>query len=99
MILAVDIGNSNIVIGCFDKKDILFVERLSTNHQSTSLEYMVMIKNILELNGLGNAQIDGGIISSVVPPLTVTLKMAMERLGYGEILVVGPGIKLSLIHI
>ncbi len=96
MILAVDIGNSNIVIGCFDKKDILFVERLSTNHQSTSLEYMVMIKNILELNGLGNAQIDGGIISSVVPPLTVTLKMAMERLGYGEILVVGPGIKTGL---
>ncbi len=96
MILAVDIGNSNIVIGCFDKKDILFVERLSTNHQSTSLEYMVMIKNILELNGLGSAQIDGGIISSVVPPLTVTLKMAMERLGYGEILVVGPGIKTGL---
>lgn len=96
MILAVDIGNSNIVIGCFDKKDILFVERLSTNHQSTSLEYMVMIKNILELNGLGSTQIDGGIISSVVPPLTVTLKMAMERLGYGEILVVGPGIKTGL---
>lgn len=96
MILAVDIGNSNIVIGCFDRNEILFVERLSTNHQSTVLEYTVMIKNILELNGLEPAEIDGGIISSVVPPLTNTLKMAMERLGCGEILVVGPGIRTGL---
>ena len=47
MILAVDIGNSNIVIGCFDKHEIMFVERLSTNQQSTQMEYTVMIKNIL----------------------------------------------------
>ena len=52
MILAVDIGNSNIVIGCFNKNEIMFVERLSTNQLSTALEYTVMIKNILELNGL-----------------------------------------------
>jgi type III pantothenate kinase len=96
MILAVDIGNSNIVIGCFDKNEIMFVERLSTNHQSTAMEYTVMIKTILELNGLEPAQIRGGIISSVVPPITETLKAAMERLGCGEILVVGPGIKTGL---
>ena len=46
MILAVDIGNSNIVIGCFDKNEIMFVERLSTNQLSTALEYTVMIKNM-----------------------------------------------------
>ena len=96
MILAIDIGNSNIVIGCFDENDILFVERLSTNHQSTVMEYTVMIKSILELNGLSGEKIDGGIISSVVPPLTNTLKMAMERLGYKDIIVVGPGIKTGL---
>ncbi|MCD7742402.1 MAG: type III pantothenate kinase [Ruminococcus sp.] len=96
MILAVDIGNSNIVIGCFDKNEIMFVERISTNHQSTQMEYTVIIKNILELNGLVGEHIDGGIISSVVPPLTETLKSAMERLGCGEILVVGPGIKTGL---
>ena len=96
MILAVDIGNSNIVIGCFDKNDIMFVERLSTNQLSTALEYTVMIKNILELNGLEPAEIDGGIISSVVPPLTSTLKHAMERLGCGEILTISPGIKTGL---
>ena len=96
MILAVDIGNSNIVIGCFDKNEIMFVERLSTNQLSTALEYTVMIKNILELNGLEPAEIDGGIISSVVPPLTSTLKHAMERLGCGEILTISPGIKTGL---
>lgn len=96
MILAVDIGNSNIVIGCFDKNEIMFVERLSTNQQSTQMEYTVMIKNILELNGLGGEHIDGGIISSVVPPLTEIVKSAMERLGCGDVLVVGPGIKTGL---
>jgi type III pantothenate kinase len=96
MILAVDIGNSNIVIGCFDESEIMFVERLSTNHRSTAMEYTVMIKTILELNGLEPENIDGGIISSVVPPLTATLKSAMERLGCGEILVVGPGIRTGL---
>ena len=96
MILAVDIGNSNIVIGCFDKNDIKFVERLSTNHQSTQMEYTVMIKNILELNGLAGEHITGGIISSVVPPLTDTVKAAMERLGCGRVLTVGPGIKTGL---
>ncbi len=96
MILAVDIGNSNIVIGCFDQNEIMFVERLSTNQQSTQMEYTVMIKNILELNGLGSEHIDGGIISSVVPPLTEIVRSAMERLGCGEVLVVGPGIKTGL---
>ncbi|MCR5121259.1 MAG: type III pantothenate kinase [Ruminococcus sp.] len=96
MILAADIGNSNIVIGCFDNNDIMFVERLSTNHRSTAMEYAVMIKTILELHDLNGERIDGGIISSVVPPLTNTLKMAMERLGCGEILAVGPGIKTGL---
>ena len=79
MILAVDIGNSNIVIGCFDKSEIKFVERLSTNHRSTAMEYTVMIKTILELHDMSGEHIDGGIISSVVPPLTNTLKLAMER--------------------
>ena len=103
MILAVDIGNSNIVIGCFEYgggedsgDDILFIERLSTNHRSTQAEYAVMIKTLLDLHGLSAEGIEGGIISSVVPPLTPVLKAAMERLGCGEILVVGPGIKTGL---
>ena len=45
MVLAVDIGNTNIVMGCFESDRILFVERLSTNQQSTALEYAIMLKN------------------------------------------------------
>ena len=52
MVLAVDIGNSNVVIGCFEGEDIRLLERMSTNRNSTALEYAVLIKTVLELNGL-----------------------------------------------
>ncbi len=96
MVLAIDIGNTNIVIGCFDGEKILFRERLSTNHQSTSLEYCIMLKNIFELNGISHLEFEGGIISSVVPSVTLTVKEAMERLTQKNIMVVGPGIKTGL---
>ena len=49
MVLAIDVGNTNIVIGCFDNNEILFNERISTNHNATDLEYAIQIKNILEI--------------------------------------------------
>ncbi len=96
MILAVDIGNTNVVIGCFKDNKILFRERLSTNPNSTSLEYTVMLKTVFELNGINQLDFQGGIISSVVPSVTLTVKEAMERLTGKEILTVGPGIKTGL---
>lgn len=96
MILAVDIGNSNIVLGCFEGKKIQFIERLSTNQNSTALEYTVLIKNILELNNLSHTSFSGGIISSVVPSVTQTVKEAMIRLTGKQIMVVGPGVKTGL---
>lgn len=96
MVLAIDIGNTNIVVGCFKDNKILFRERLSTNKQSTALEYTVMFKTIFELNGISSFEFKGGIISSVVPPVTLTVKEAMERLTNKEILTVGPGIKTGL---
>ncbi len=96
MVLAVDIGNSNIVLGCFEGETIRFVERLSTNHNATELEYIVHIKTILELNQMRDCEFDGGIISSVVPSVTQTVKQAMQRLTARPIMVVGPGIKTGL---
>ncbi len=96
MILAVDIGNSNIVLGCFEGEQIHFIERLSTNQDSTSLEYTVLIKNILELNHLNHLSFQGGIISSVVPSVTQTIKDAMIRLTQAPVMVVGPGIRTGL---
>lgn len=96
MILAVDIGNSNIVLGCFEDDRILFIERLSTNQHSTALEYTILIKNILELNNLSHRAFEGGIISSVVPSVTHTMQAAMMRLTGRQIMVVGPGIRTGL---
>ncbi len=96
MVLAVDIGNSNIVIGCFEHDEILFIERLSTNQQCTSLEYVISVRTILEINGLKSDKIEGCIISSVVPAVTETMKSALERLTNTKVMIVGPGIKTGL---
>lgn len=96
MILAVDIGNSNIVIGCFEADNIRLLERMSTNRNSTALEYAVLIKTVLELNGLDKATFEGGIISSVVPAVTNMVKAAIEKLTGKPSLVVGPGLKTGL---
>lgn len=96
MILAIDIGNSNIVIGCCNNNKILFIERLSTNHSATELEYAISFKNVLELYGIQSENINGGIISSVVPSLTNIIKGAMSKIINTDIMVVGPGIKTGL---
>lgn len=96
MVLAVDIGNSNIVLGCFEDDSIKFVERFSTDRSSTVMEYTVLIKAILELHGLDGCTFEGGIISSVVPSLTNTLSDAVERLTGRRIMAVGPGVKTGL---
>ena len=96
MILAIDIGNSNIVIGCCEDDKISFVERLSTNHIATELEYAIAFKNVLEMYDIHSSDIDGGIISSVVPSLTNVIKGAMSKIVDSDIMVVGPGIKTGL---
>lgn len=96
MVLAVDIGNSNIVLGCFEGGKIQFTERLSTNRNSTALEYTVLIKTILELHNLSDYEFEGGIISSVVPSVTNMVKEAVIKLTGKSVMVVGPGIKTGL---
>ena len=63
MILAIDMGNTNIVIGCIDSEQTYFVERVTTNHDKTGTEYAINIKNILEIHQIDPAQIDGAILS------------------------------------
>lgn len=76
MILAIDIGNTNIVIGCIKDNQILFVERLYTDVKKSVLEYAISVKNVLEIYGVDRKEIEGGIISSVVPPMTGTIYSA-----------------------
>ena len=96
MVLAIDIGNTNIVIGCFEGEDILFLERLSTNHTATVLEYAATIKTAFDMYGISPKSITGAIISSVVPSVTSTVKNAIERYLSITALVIGPGIKTGL---
>lgn len=96
MILAIDVGNTNIVIGCIDKEKCHFIERLSTVRIKTELEYAIDIKSVLDIYHVCPEEIEGGIISSVVPQITINIKLAAEKILKKEILVIGSGIKTGL---
>ncbi len=96
MILAVDIGNTNIVIGSIENNKIYFVERISTNISKTELEYVVEFKTLLDLYQIKVKNITGCIIASVVPPLNNVVKNAMQKLFHISPLLVGPGVKTGL---
>lgn len=96
MILAVDIGNTNIVIGCIEQEKVYFVERVSTDISKTELEYVVQFKTLLDLYQIRVEDITGSIIASVVPPLNNIIKSAMEKLLHKLPLIVGPGVKTGL---
>lgn len=95
MLLAIDIGNTNIVIGCIDG-DRHFVERLSTDISKTELEYAMGFKTVLELYGIEVSDIDGAIISCVVPPLVNIVREAVHKIIGRLPVVVGPGLKTGL---
>lgn len=96
MVFAVDIGNTNIVIGCFSDNKISFVERVSTKADSTVLEYAITFKNIIEFYGINKENIDGAIISSVVPSVTSTVHSAVKKAMGVDALVIGPGLKTGV---
>ena len=96
MILAVDIGNSNIVIGGIEEMEILFEARLRTDSTKTSDEYCIDLKMILEVYGVQSSQVEGAIISSVVPQVMNSMKTALKKLTGHTALVVGPGLKTGL---
>ena len=96
MILAIDIGNTNIVIGCIREDKTYFIERISTVRTKTELEYAVDIKTVLDIYGIDKKDIRGGIISSVVPQITNTARRAAEKILEKQVLVLGPGVKTGL---
>lgn len=96
MILAIDIGNTNIVIGCIDENKTYFVERLRTDASKTALEYALDLKNVLELYGITREDLRGSIVASVVPPVSTTIRQAMEKVTGRKPLMVGPGVRTGL---
>ena len=93
MILAIDIGNSNIVIGGFEDDRIEFTARVATDVRRTEEQYAVEIHQILHLYGYSAREMEGSIISSVVPQLTTVMKTALRTIIGKKPLVVGPGLK------
>ncbi len=96
MILALDMGNTNIVVGCIDNEKVRFTERISTDLKKTELEYAIAIKTVLELYGIDTKEISGAIISSVVPPLDNIVKEAIYKVINKKPMLVGPGLKSGL---
>lgn len=96
MILAVDIGNTHIVFGGFVDDELVFTARISTDTEGTEDEYASKLMNIMTVHNISRDQIDGAVISSVVPPLTSIMKKAINFIFDVKVIVVGPGIKTGI---
>lgn len=96
MILAVDIGNTNICVGTLDGLETKNMFRLQTNTGRTDSEYAVLIHQLITLTGMCHENYEGAIISSVVPQLTGVMKSAIKLVTGRDALVVGPGVKTGL---
>lgn len=96
MLLVIDIGNSNIVLGIYDGARLVKDWRISTEKSRTSDEYAILVHELFTLAGIGFSDIRDVIISSVVPPLTGVLEsLSIQYFGRTP-LVVGPGIKTGM---
>lgn len=100
MLLAIDIGNTNIVIGCIYDGQIRFKARIATDRTRTSDQYGVEIMNMLEVYGVRRDEISDCIISSVVPPVFNSVRTGVYKVTGRQPIVVGPGLKTGLnIHV
>ena len=96
MLLAIDIGNTNIVLGCIRDDEIIFKARIATDRLRTSDQYGVEIKNMLEAFGVSKEEIADCIISSVVPPVFNSVNTGVQKVIGKKPMVVGPGLKTGL---
>ena len=96
MLLAIDIGNTNIVIGGIEGGKIAFEARIATDRIKTSDQYGAEIKSMLSLFDVKPADVEDCIISSVVPPVFNSVRTGIVKVTGKQPLVVGPGLKTGL---
>ena len=96
MILAIDVGNTNIMLGMIDRGEIKNIVRIHTDLHETGTEYAIKIRQITDFYGIDLHSFEGAIISSVVPPLTEKLKQSVESLIDRKPMIIGPGIKTGM---
>lgn len=96
MIFVLDVGNTNIVIGVYENDQLKYHWRIETNRHKTEDEFAMAIKSLFNHVGIRFEDINGIIISSVVPPLMITLEIMCRKYFQVKPLIVGPGIKTGL---
>jgi type III pantothenate kinase len=92
MLLAIDVGNTNIVLGVFDEKTLVHSWRLQTLRERTSDELGLLVDGLFEHSKVERVQIHGVILGSVVPPLTSTIRAMVERYFAVKPLIIEPGV-------
>lgn len=96
MILAIDVGNTNIVAGCIERGEIKNIVRISTMTGETEVEYAIKLKQVLEFYGVEPRGFEGAILSSVVPPVTEAISRAVYGITGLRCMIVGPGMKTGM---
>ena len=96
MLLALDIGNTNVTLGVFDDERLVATWRLSTDHAKMPDEYSIMLTQLLHLRGMSVNDVDAVALCSVVPPLTPTFVELCRRFFGVEPLVVGAGTRTGI---
>ena len=97
MLLVIDIGNSNIVVGTYENKNLMKHWRISTDRQKTGDEYGILLNDLFRYQGVETKDVSDIIISSVVPPLIVPFMKMCERYFNIKPMLVGPGMKTGIV--
>lgn len=96
MILAIDVGNTNVVMGCVENGKVMGTSRMNTVRNDLPNDYAIKMRQCFELDNIDSDKIEGVIMSSVVPPVTEAIKIAVKKLLGLDCLVVGSGIKTGI---
>lgn len=96
MLLTIDVGNTNVVLGCMENGKILSVSRLSTNIDDLAGDYALRMRQSFELDDIDCTKFDGAIMSSVVPQVNAAICEAVRKLTGLDCMVVGAGIKTGV---
>lgn len=96
MLLVIDVGNTNIVFGAFEGKELMYDWRIATDKEKTSDEYGLLFDQMFRYNGIDRNQVEDIIISSVVPTLMHTLPAMTQRYFKKDPIVIGPGVKTGM---
>ena len=96
MLLAIDVGNTNTVLGVYDGKKLLDHWRVETSARRTYDEYGILLNQLFQLAGIAPRGIDAVAVSSVVPPLQFNLERMSERYFHCKPMFVGPGVKTGM---